>query len=161
MYIETVWCWCLLVCNVFAHWYCHVVNVHISTFKKQLWCAKSTGFQSCRIISTHSAKVNCKFTNKAKVKLISVSLLCSSTCVTNRIHGGKTVSGALWPMASELLFLVSFYLFFVASSLEKSDKRKEPAESVWTWFSFVLTLLYNTPSLVSLTLHTAGGRRGR
>lgn len=54
-----------------------------------------------------------------------------------------------------------FSLFFCGVKWRKNGRRKEPAESVWAWFSFVLTLHYRTPSLVSLTLHTARGRRAR
>lgn len=73
----------------------------------------------------------------------------------------KNSHRALWLKASELLFLATFHFFLWRQAEKKNDRRKEPAESVWAWFSFVLTLHYRTPSLVSLTLYTAGWSRAR
>lgn len=144
------------------------ISEHIvmwSTFKYQLdrllcltWLSLATN--SCRILETLSAKfANIELISVAYAEFISPSYLCRATFMTNRIHGGKTVAGAIWLLASKLLFIVSFHFFFCGVKQRKNDRRNEPAESVWGWFSFVLTLCYRTPSLVSLTLHTAGKRR--
>ena len=142
-----------LVCGLLAHWFCHVVNIHILTFESQPRTQWSTCFSktsanptSCRIL----LKLNFCFP-------LCCYNLCDQQDSWRKTSHWVSVAHGLW-----ISIFSDFSFFFSAvSSREKNDRRKKPAESVWAWFSFVLTLRYRAPSLVSLTPHTTGGRRGR
>lgn len=153
------------------------ISEHIvmwSTFKYQLdrllcltWFSLATN--SCRILETLSAKfANIELISAAYAEFISPSYLCRATFMTNRIHGGKTVAGAIWLLASKLLFIVSFHFFFLWCQAEEKWQKK------WaSWVSVRLVLicadLVLQDSLTSVT-HTSHcrkkegeveGRRGR
>lgn len=129
-----------LFCGLFARLYCQV-NFHKLTFEKHSWFAKV----NCKCMKTKVTQTN--------TELISSSRVCSATCVTNRIHEGKTVARALQLIDFALLFLVSFHFFSVAS-------RRQEKRASWVSVSLVLICadLALQVSLTSVT-HTSHGRR--
>lgn len=105
----------------------------------------------------HSPKVNCKLMkNEASTEFNSAFHLCCTTCVTKRIRGGKAVTVALWLLASELLFLVSFKFFLWC----QAEKKWQEKGAGWVSMSLVLICadLALQDSLTSVT-HTSHCRR--